>query len=79
MRYCQNNCHYYKIYIMGKNKGARITITLECSCDLSNSEKRKPGVFRYTSSKNRRNTPNRIELKKFCKHCNKHVNFKEIK
>jgi large subunit ribosomal protein L33 len=64
---------------MGKNKGARITITLECSCDLSNSEKRKPGVFRYTSSKNRRNTPNRIELKKFCKHCNKHVNFKEIK
>nr|QHO64171.1 ribosomal protein L33 [Lympha mucosa] len=64
---------------MGKNKGARITITLECSCDLSNSEKRKPGIFRYTSSKNRRNTPNRIELKKFCKHCNKHVNFKEIK
>jgi large subunit ribosomal protein L33 len=64
---------------MGKNKGARITITLECSCDLSNAEKRKPGVFRYTSSKNRRNTPNRIELKKFCKHCNKHVNFKEIK
>jgi large subunit ribosomal protein L33 len=64
---------------MGKNKGARITITLECCCDLPNAEKRKPGIFRYTSSKNRRNTPNRIELKKFCRHCNKHTNFKEIK
>jgi large subunit ribosomal protein L33 len=64
---------------MGKSKGARITITLECSCDLPNLEKRKPGIFRYTSSKNRRNTPSRIELKKFCKHCNKHTIFKEIK
>ena len=64
---------------MGKNKGARITITLECCCDLPNSEKRKPGIFRYTSSKNRRNTPNRIELKQFCRNCNKHTNFKEIK
>nr|YP_009297736.1 ribosomal protein L33 [Kumanoa americana]AOM67470.1 ribosomal protein L33 [Kumanoa americana]UEQ11901.1 ribosomal protein L33 [Kumanoa mahlacensis] len=64
---------------MSKSKGARITITLECSCDLPNSAKRKPGIFRYTSSKNRRNTPNRIELKKFCKYCNKHTIFKEIK
>ena len=64
---------------MGKNKGARITITLECCCDLPNSEKRKPGIFRYTSSKNRRNTPNRIEVKKFCKNYNKNPNFKESK
>nr|QVY58047.1 50S ribosomal protein L33 [Betaphycus gelatinus] len=65
---------------MGKNKGARITITLECECRHSkNSTKRKQGIFRYTSSKNRRNTPNRLELKKFCPNCNLHSNFKEIK
>nr|YP_009293630.1 ribosomal protein L33 [Rhodymenia pseudopalmata]AOM64312.1 ribosomal protein L33 [Rhodymenia pseudopalmata] len=65
---------------MGKTKGARIIITLECSCrNLNQLNKRKPGIFRYTSSKNRRNTPNRIELKKFCPNCNCHSNFKEIK
>nr|YP_009315754.1 Ribosomal protein L33 [Trichogloeopsis pedicellata]SCW24412.1 Ribosomal protein L33 [Trichogloeopsis pedicellata] len=65
---------------MGKSKGARVTITLECQCDnISKPTKRKKGTFRYTSSKNRRNTPNRIELKKFCPPCNCHATFKEIK
>nr|YP_010728785.1 ribosomal protein L33 [Lithothamnion corallioides]WEA77066.1 ribosomal protein L33 [Lithothamnion corallioides] len=65
---------------MAKNKGARITITLECSCRNSpNITKRSPGIFRYTSTKNRRNTPNRIELRKFCPKCNSHQIFKEIK
>ena len=67
---------------MGKSKGARIIITLECSCRNSvdeNITKRKPGIFRYTSSKNRRNTPNRLEVNKFCPNCNKHTQFKEIK
>nr|YP_009295675.1 ribosomal protein L33 [Mastocarpus papillatus]AOL58159.1 ribosomal protein L33 [Mastocarpus papillatus] len=65
---------------MGKNKGARIIITLECRCrDLVNNAKRKAGIFRYISSKNRRNTPNRLEINKFCPNCNKHTNFKEIK
>ena len=65
---------------MAKNKGARITITLECSCrNLPNIVKRSKGIFRYTSTKNRRNTPNRIELKKFCPKCNCHRIFKEIK
>nr|QCI06559.1 ribosomal protein L33 [Erythroglossum lusitanicum] len=62
---------------MGKNKGARITITLECSC--INQKKRKKGIFRYTSSKNRRNTPARLEINKFCPYCNSHKKFKEIK
>nr|SCW22985.1 Ribosomal protein L33 [Nemalion sp. H.1444] len=65
---------------MGKSKGARITITLECACrNLSNLDKRGRGIFRYTSSKNRRNTPTRLELKKFCPQCNSHAIFKEIK
>nr|QCI08809.1 ribosomal protein L33 [Sphondylothamnion multifidum] len=67
---------------MAKSKGARIIITLECECrnkTSDNIKKRKKGIFRYTSSKNRRNTPSRLELKKFCPNCNKHTNFKEIK
>nr|YP_010873178.1 ribosomal protein L33 [Nemalion vermiculare]WGV34471.1 ribosomal protein L33 [Nemalion vermiculare] len=65
---------------MGKSKGARITITLECTCrNSSNLNKRSKGIFRYTSSKNRRNTPTRLELKKFCQQCNSHTIFKEIK
>lgn len=65
---------------MSKNKGTRIVITLECSCrNLTNIEKRSPGIFRYTTFKNRRNTPDRLQLKKFCPQCNKHTVFKEIK
>nr|YP_009510646.1 ribosomal protein L33 [Gracilaria ferox]YP_010196570.1 ribosomal protein L33 [Gracilaria cervicornis]AXI96319.1 ribosomal protein L33 [Gracilaria ferox]UAD83967.1 ribosomal protein L33 [Gracilaria cervicornis] len=65
---------------MGKNKGARVVITLECSCrNLINVNKRKKGIFRYTSTKNRKNTPSRIELMKFCPLCNQHDKFKEIK
>nr|YP_009295322.1 ribosomal protein L33 [Dasya binghamiae]AOH77334.1 ribosomal protein L33 [Dasya binghamiae] len=69
---------------MAKNKGSRIIITLECSCRSINKNnidktKRKKGIFRYTSSKNRRNTPARLELKKFCPYCNTHKQFKEIK
>ena len=65
---------------MGKNKGARITITLECECrHLDNIIKRKAGIFRYSTSKNRRNTPNRLKLNKFCPNCNCHSTFKEIK
>jgi len=67
---------------MAKNKGSRIIITLECECKnlaQTNDNKRKKGVFRYTSSKNRRNTPNRLEVNKFCPYCNKHCKFKEIK
>jgi large subunit ribosomal protein L33 len=36
-------------------------------------------VSRYTTMKNRRNTTARLELKKFCPHCNSHTVHKEIK
>lgn len=65
---------------MAKNKGSRIIINLECSHKNPTSNKqRKKGIFRYTTTKNRRNTPSRIELKKFCPNCNTHYLFKEIK
>ncbi|MBD2234220.1 MULTISPECIES: 50S ribosomal protein L33 [Cyanophyceae] len=60
-------------------KGVRLVITLECTECRTNPDKRSNGVSRYTTQKNRRNTTNRIELKKFCTHCNKHTIHKEIK
>lgn len=64
---------------MAKNKGTRITITIECTTCKTNGFKRSPGVSRYTTQKNRRNTPSRLELKKFCPHCNQSTYHKEIK
>lgn len=71
---------------MAKNKGSRIVVTLECSCrnnnkyDKSNQiNKRTKGIFRYATSKNKKNNPTRLELKKFCPYCNCHTLFKEIK
>ncbi|OPZ19567.1 MAG: 50S ribosomal protein L33 [candidate division BRC1 bacterium ADurb.BinA364] len=38
-----------------------------------------PGVSRYTTMKNRRNTPDRLELKKYCKFERAHTVHREIK
>ena len=64
---------------MAKNKGSRILVTLECTECKTNLNKRSPGVSRYSTKKNRRNNPNRLELKKFCPHCNTHQLHKETK
>jgi large subunit ribosomal protein L33 len=56
---------------MAKSKGVRITITLECRTE--------DGVYRYTTTKNRRNTPSRLEIKKYSPLSRKHETFKEIK
>jgi large subunit ribosomal protein L33 len=64
---------------MAKSKGNRILITLECRECRTNTNKKSNGVSRYTTQKNRRNNPERIELKKYCPHCNKPTVHKEIK
>lgn len=64
---------------MAKNKGTRILITLECQECRSNLTKGSPGVSRYSTTKNRRNNPERLELKKYCSNCNKTTIHKEIK
>lgn len=64
---------------MAKTKGVRVIITLECTKCRMITNKRSNGISRYTTTKNRRNTPNRLEIKKFCKHCNSHTIHKEIK
>jgi large subunit ribosomal protein L33 len=63
---------------MAKNKDIRVTVTLEC-INCTRNDKKKLGVSRYITQKNRRNTPIRLELKKFCSYCNKHTIHKEIK
>ncbi|OJW72799.1 MAG: 50S ribosomal protein L33 [Candidatus Amoebophilus sp. 36-38] len=61
---------------MAKNKGNRIHIILECT------EHRKsgmPGTSRYSTQKNRKNTSDRLELKKYNPILKKYTVHKEIK
>ena len=62
---------------MAKSKGTRLIITLECT--ECRSKENTNGVSRYTTKKNRKNTPDRLALNKFCKFCKKHTIHKEIK
>nr|YP_009532308.1 ribosomal protein L33 [Cuscuta pentagona]AYA51709.1 ribosomal protein L33 [Cuscuta pentagona]UMI33767.1 ribosomal protein L33 [Cuscuta pentagona] len=65
---------------MEKKKGVRGKIILECTGCVRNSHNRvSKGVSRYITQKNRHNTPNRLELKKFCPYCYKHIIHGEIK
>ena len=52
-------------------KGNRIQVILECT--------EKPGSSRYVMTKNRRNTTERLELKKYNPVLRKHTLHKEIK
>ncbi|WP_341662718.1 50S ribosomal protein L33 [Blattabacterium cuenoti] len=60
---------------MGK-RGNRIQVILECT------EQRKIGISgcsRYITTKNKKNTPNRIKLKKYNSVLRKYTIHKEIK
>lgn len=57
-------------------KGNRVQVILECT-EHKNSG--KPGTSRYITTKNKKNTPERIELKKFNPILNKVTVHKEIK
>ena len=55
---------------MARKTEARIIIHLACTeCRERN----------YTTSKNRRNDPDRLQLKKFCLRCRKHVAHRETR
>nr|AKZ30094.1 ribosomal protein L33 [Goodenia radicans]AKZ30484.1 ribosomal protein L33 [Goodenia viscida] len=65
---------------MAKSKDVRLTIILECTACVRKGVKRlSKGISRYITQKNRSNTPNRLELKKFCPYCYKHTIHGEIK
>ena len=52
-------------------KGDRIQVTIECT--------EAPGTSRYTTTKNRRNTNERLEVKKYNPVLRKHTIHKEVK
>ncbi|HOJ00353.1 MAG TPA: 50S ribosomal protein L33 [Anaerolineaceae bacterium] len=55
---------------MAKKRDVRPIITLECTeCKERN----------YTTEKNRRNDPGRMEIEKYCKRCKKHTLHRETK
>nr|YP_010314271.1 ribosomal protein L33 [Cyphostemma juttae]YP_010314351.1 ribosomal protein L33 [Cyphostemma humile]UNA63836.1 ribosomal protein L33 [Cyphostemma juttae]UNA63916.1 ribosomal protein L33 [Cyphostemma humile] len=65
---------------MAKSKDARIKVLLECtSCVRDGVNKESTGISRYITEKNRHNTPDRLELRKFCPYCYKHTIHGEIK
>jgi len=57
-------------------KGNRVQVILECT-EHKNSG--KPGTSRYITTKNRKNTTDRLEMKKFNPILRKHTTHKEIK
>jgi len=59
-----------------KSKGNRIQVILECT-EMKDSG--LAGTSRYVTQKNRKNTPERIELKKFNPILKKYTIHKEIK
>ncbi len=57
-------------------KGNRVQVILECT---EHKDSGKPGTSRYVTTKNRKNTPDRMELKKFNPVLRKNTVHKEIK
>ena len=59
-----------------KSKEARVQVILECT-EMKASG--LPGTSRYVTTKNRKNTPDRLELKKYNPILKKYTMHKEIK
>ncbi len=57
-------------------KGNRVQVILECTEQKGTNT---PGMSRYITTKNKRNTTERIELKKYNPHMKKVTVHKEIK
>ncbi len=61
---------------MAKAKGNRIQVILECT---EHKESGQPGTSRFITTKNRKNTPERIELRKYNSILKRYTLHKEIK
>jgi large subunit ribosomal protein L33 len=59
-----------------KSKDQRIQVILECTEQRASGT---PGISRYITTKNKKNTPERIELKKYNSYLKKITVHKEIK
>jgi len=58
-----------------KNQGRQV-ITMECTEQKASG---KPGMSRYSTTKNKRNSPKRLELMKYNPFLRRHTLHKEIK
>ncbi|HAN76689.1 MAG TPA: 50S ribosomal protein L33 [Bacteroidales bacterium] len=61
---------------MAKKKGSRIQVIMECT---EHKESGMPGTSRYITTKNRKNTTGRMELKKYNPILKKVTLHREIK
>ncbi len=59
-----------------KSKGVRLQVILECTEHKASG---MPGTSRYVTQKNRKNTPERLELKKYNPILKKYTLHREIK
>ena len=59
-----------------KSKGNRVQVILECT---EQKESGVPGMSRYITTKNRKNTPERLELKKYNPYLKRVTLDREIK
>ena len=59
-----------------KAKGDRVQVILECTEQKASGV---PGMSRYITTKNRKNTTERLKLKKFNPYLKKYTIHKEIK
>lgn len=59
-----------------KSKGNRVQVILECT---EHKQSGLPGTSRYITTKNRKNTPQRMELKKYNPIMDRYTLHKEIK
>jgi large subunit ribosomal protein L33 len=57
-------------------KGNRVQVILECTEHKTSGQ---PGTSRYITTKNRKNIPSRLELKKYNPSMRRHTLHKEIK
>ena len=57
----------------------RVIITLRCDEPGCGGSSYSCGGSSYSTTKNKRNTSERIQLKKYCKRCKKIASFKETK
>jgi large subunit ribosomal protein L33 len=68
--------HYFKNTGEMAKKGNRVQVILECTEHKASG---MPGTSRYISTKNRQNTTERLELKKFNPILKRYTVHKEIK
>ena len=59
-----------------KSKDQRVQVILECTEHKNSGQ---PGTSRYVTTKNKKNTPERLELKKYNRILKKYTVHKEIK